>query len=286
MLIKPHIQIIDLSLLVKDVLILADFHLGYEEALNKRGILMPRFQFKDTMERLKQIFAYIERHNNEIKSQKIKQSQKITINKIIINGDIKHEFGSISETEWRNILILIDYLRKHCKELIIIKGNHDMLLKPVADKRDIKLVDYYLIENKDTNGKDDLTIVLHGDKIPTKTGKGNNEMFDAFSKANTIIMGNEHPAISLKESKTSVRKEKFKCFLYGKYKSKEKNKKIQVKDLIVIPSFNLVTEGTDVLSEKILSPFLKLDKTDLSDFKVWVVADKVYYFGELKDLSF
>ncbi len=264
MLIKPNIQIIDLSLLVKDVLILTDFHMGYEEALNKRGVLMPRFQFKDTMERLKKIFEYI-------------SHKKIIINKIIINGDLKHEFGSISETEWRNILMLIDYLRKHCKELIIIKGNHDMMLKPVSDKREIKLVHYYLIENKDAKGKDDLTIVLHGDKIPTKNDK---EMFDAFSKANTIIMGNEHPAISLKESKDSVRKEKFKCFIYGKYKSKERGKN-QVKDLIVIPSFNLVTEGTDVSAEKILSPFLK---QDLSDFKVWVVADKVYYFGELRNL--
>ena len=80
MFIKPNIQIIDLSLLVKNVLILTDFHMGYEEALNKRGVLMPRFQFKDTMERLKQIFAYID-------------SKKIQINKIIINGDLKHEFG-------------------------------------------------------------------------------------------------------------------------------------------------------------------------------------------------
>ena len=255
MFIKPNIQIIDLSLLVKNVLILTDFHMGYEEALNKRGVLMPRFQFKDTMERLKQIFAYID-------------SKKIQINKIIINGDLKHEFGSISETEWRNILMLIDYLRKHCKELIIIKGNHDMMLKPIVEKRQITLVDFYLIDD---------VIVLHGDKIPTKKNK---EMFDAFSKANTIIMGNEHPAISLKESKESVRKEKCKCFLYGKFKSKEKCKN-QTKDLIVIPSFNLVTEGTDVSAEKILSPFLK---KDLSDFKVYVVADKVYDFGKLRNL--
>jgi len=216
MFIKPNIQIIDLSLLVKDTLIFADFHLGYEEALNKKGILMPRFQFKDTMERLKQIFEYVDR----TKSTK----HKISINKILINGDLKHEFSSISETEWRNILMLIDYLRKHCKELIIIKGNHDMMLKPVLDKRDIKLVDFYVIENVDDNKKQtDSTIVLHGDKIPSKKNK---EMFEAFEKANTIIMGNEHTAISLKESKTSVRKEKFKCFLYGKFKSKEIRLKI------------------------------------------------------------
>ena len=267
--IKPNIQIIDLALLVKDVLILTDFHMGYEEARNKRGILLPRFQFKDTMERLKRIFEYTS-HN------------KIKINKILINGDLKHEFGSISETEWRNILLLIDYLRKHCKELIIIKGNHDMMLKPIIDKRDIKLVDFYEIDNEyvDVNkkNKSDSTIVLHGDKIPTKKDK---EMFEAYSKANTIVMGNEHPAVSLKESKTSVRKEKCKCFLYGKFIDKT-IKANKVKDLIVIPSFNLVTEGTDMLADRVLSPFLK---QDLSDFKVWVVADKVYYFGEIGGLK-
>ncbi|HIH13976.1 MAG TPA: hypothetical protein HA224_01850 [Nanoarchaeota archaeon] len=52
------------------------------------------------------------------------------------------------------------------------------------------------------------------------------------------------------------------------------------KNLIVLPSFNPLKEGVDVLSEKIKSPFIK----NLSNFEVFAVAEpgKVLYFGKVK----
>jgi hypothetical protein len=43
------IEIIDLSLYLKEqkVLVIADLHIGYEEALTKQGIMVPKFHFKD-----------------------------------------------------------------------------------------------------------------------------------------------------------------------------------------------------------------------------------------------
>ena len=89
------------------ILIIADIHIGYEEALNKQGILVPRTSFKDIVKRFEKIIKQIGKPN-----------------KIIINGDIKHEFGTISETEWRHTLRFLDLLAKHSKEVILIKGNH------------------------------------------------------------------------------------------------------------------------------------------------------------------
>ena len=43
---------------------------------------------------------------------------------------------------------------------------------------------------------------------------------------------------------------------------------------------NLLTEGTDVLREKLLSPFLN----DISDFDVYIVSDEVMKFGKVKNL--
>ena len=37
----------DLSLVYKDHLIISDLHIGFEEAMNKQGILIPRFQFEE-----------------------------------------------------------------------------------------------------------------------------------------------------------------------------------------------------------------------------------------------
>ena len=38
--------------------------------------------------------------------------------------------------------------------------------------------------------------------------------------------------------------------------------------------------GSNILEEKLLSPFL----SDISDFEVFVIGDKVYPFGKVKDL--
>jgi len=79
---NSEIQLIDLALFFpkKKILIISDLHLGYEEALNRKGVLIPRFQFKDTITRLKPILETTKPET------------------VIINGDLKHEFGLNGET--------------------------------------------------------------------------------------------------------------------------------------------------------------------------------------------
>jgi metallophosphoesterase superfamily enzyme len=48
-----------------------------------------------------------------------------------------------------------------------------------------------------------------------------------------------------------------------------------------MPSFCLATEGTNILKEKTISPFLD---QDLRNFEVSVIADKIYDFGKVKNL--
>jgi putative SbcD/Mre11-related phosphoesterase len=242
--IGDKVEIIDLALKLGKVLIFADFHVGYEEALNKQGILVPRFQFEDTMKRLDDIFERL---------------KKEEIETIVVNGDLKHEFGTISETEWRQALKIFDYLAERCKKMILVKGNHDKILGPIAEKRNLEIAEFVVIDD---------ILICHGDRIDA-------DLEEAIENKNikTIIIGHEHPAVTLRESAEAVRNEKYKCYLVGKYKKKT---------LIVQPSFNLVTEGTDVAKERLLSPFLK---QDLSGFSVFVVADKVYEFGKIKNLE-
>ena len=133
-----NIEIVDLGLYFDGNLVFSDFHIGYEEALNKKGVLVPRFQFESIIKRLDKIFLKL---------------KKKKIDKVIINGDIKHEFGTISEQEWRHTLRLIDYLLKKCDEVVLIKGNHDTILGSIAEKRNVKVLDYYLINKKIFNIK-------------------------------------------------------------------------------------------------------------------------------------
>ena len=233
--ILDNIEIIDLGLYLKNhqTLIISDTQIGYEESLNKQGFLLPRFQFNDLINRFSKII------------------NKCNPKKIIIDGDIKHEFGTISKTEWRYTIKLIDFLAKKA-ELILVKGNHDTILGPIASKKNIEIVDYYCVDD---------IYLCHGHNIPDD---------EFFKKSKTIIIGHAHPAIGLKDS---GRIEKYKCFLKGNFNDKT---------LIVMPSFNLLTEGSDVLCEKLLSPFLE---QVLKKFEVFVVGEVVRYFGHLKDIT-
>jgi putative SbcD/Mre11-related phosphoesterase len=229
--ILPGIEIIDLALYLKKqkILVIADLHIGFEDMLNREGFLIPRHQLKDIIAKLDKIFL------------------RCKPKTIIINGDLKHEFGNISEQEWRDVLNIVDYLSERGK-LSIIKGNHDTILGPISKKREIELAEKF---------ETDDYCITHGDRI-------------VETKKKTIIIGHEHPAITLKED---GRVEKYKCFLKGKFRGK---------NLIVMPSMNTVTEGTDVADNNLLSPYLK---QNLGNFSVFIAADKTYDFGKLKDIK-
>jgi putative SbcD/Mre11-related phosphoesterase len=235
--ILPNIRITGLTLYLEKqkILVIADSHIGYEEALNKEGVLIPRLQFKEIIRNLESVFK-------EVKPELI-----------IMLGDIKHEFGTISRQEWRDTLNLLDYLMSKAGKVVLIKGNHDTILGPLADKKDLAVRESFFIGN---------ILFCHGHKLIDEKSEG-------FVKAKTIAIGHEHPAIGLRDG---PRVEKYKCFLLGKYKNKK---------LIVMPSFNFVTEGTDVLQEKLLSPYI----TDIYNFEAFVVGDRTYKFGKISKLQ-
>ena len=227
-----NIYIIGLGLYLKDnrTLILCDLHLGLEENLINQGDFLS-----------KKNFITIKKHLNYILS-------KTEIKTVIFNGDIKHEFGRINLTEWDYCLGLIDMLKD--KEMILIKGNHDKMTSIIAKKRDLKVRDYYITNN---------VFVCHGDIL-----------FNNYYNSKTIIIGHEHPAISLKEGPKS---ELFKCFLLGKFKNK---------NLIVIPSFSFVNIGSDILKYEKLSPYLQ---QNLDNFKIYITENnEIYPFGKINDL--
>lgn len=223
---------VDLCLYLPDrkALIIADIHLGYEEHLQKKGVLVPRVQYDQVIKRLDWILNEVE------------------VKEAILNGDVKHEFGTISKQEWREVLRLLDYFKSKNIKVTAVKGNHDTILGPIARMRQLK-------EVRELRHGD--ILITHGDYIPKKLAK-------------IILMGHEHPAITLREESKA---EKYKCFIKGTFKGKT---------LIVQPALNPLTQGTDVLKEQVLSPLL----SNLSNFDVFVVNDKtheVLKFGKVKE---
>ncbi|MGM5488766.1 MAG: metallophosphoesterase [Nanobdellota archaeon] len=217
-------KIRDLGLILGDTLIIADLHLGYEEALARNGYMIPRYQFRETVKRLLNIL------------------EETQVSRIIINGDLTHEFSRVSRQERKDTQKLLSMLKRRY-EVNLVKGNHDTMV----DHLDVPVYDRLEVDNH---------LLIHGHEIP--------EIPDNIE---TIVIGHEHPAISIGDN---VRKETYKCFLMGQW---------QHKRLIVVPSFNQVTEGTDVSREKLLSPFLT---RGVLDFDVFIVGfDETYHFGTL-----
>jgi len=230
--ISKGIEIIETGLFLRKekILIINDLHIGYEEALHKKGVFVPKFQISEIIKILERIM------------------KRVNPKKIVLNGDIKHEFGRVLRQEWRDVLQLMDFLQKNCEEIIIIQGNHDPILAPIAVRKRINLVKEYKVGD---------VIIVHGD-----------ELIDCQEKI--VIIGHEHTAITIREG---GKREKYKCFLKGKWKGKE---------LIVVPSFNPLLEGTDILKEELLSPFL----SDINNFELYVVSkEEVFPFGKVKDVA-
>jgi putative SbcD/Mre11-related phosphoesterase len=217
------------------ILIVADLHIGYEEALNKKGVLVPRRQFL------------------EIKKEISELIEKLGPETIIINGDLKHEFGEISRQEWADTSELLDLMLKTSK-VILVKGNHDKILGPIARKKGLEIKDVYCI------GKNKEICIFHGDKMPIDAEMHNSKI---------LIIAHEHPSITLNEDKKT---EKYKCFLLGKWKGKK---------VIEMPSFLPFIEGFDIRNEERMTRLLK-EKID--DFEVFIIGDEIYDFGKLKNI--
>ena len=242
----PEIRILNGALLINGkILVLSDLHIGYEDIIAGKGVF-PRTQLKDIIEKLNGVFWDL-----DMEGIKIKQ--------IIICGDLKHEFGEISDVEWRETLKLLDYLIDKCKNIVLIKGNHDNILGPIAKKKEIKLKDYY---------KKGGVCFLHGNKIYE----------GCFADCSVVVMGHLHGAISISDK---YKKEKYKCFLKGKWKGKV---------IYILPSFSDVSFGYDLIrwgDEVGRKGFLIIENSKLKKFSAIVYNNKdkkAYNFGKLKNL--
>ena len=58
----------------------------------------------------------------------------------------------------------------------------------------------------------------------------------------------------------------------GKYKKQ---------DIIVMPAFTLLKGGMDIIHEESRSPYVPHKQ----DFEIFVVGDKIYNFGKVKDIK-
>ncbi len=225
------------------ILAVGDLHIGYEYQLQQSGVLIPERQVEEIKEELKEIF-------DEIKKR------KLILKKIVFIGDIKHSFSY----EWREknyFNDILNFLRDYVKDknIILIKGNHDTIDYSFSDR----LQDYFI--EKDI-------AFTHGHKVFP-------EIFEENIK--TIVIGHIHPSVIISD-RQDIKREKYKCFMTGKFKQKE---------IIILPSFLATIEGTTInnIEEEYEDSFSIVPRKILMNFKVFAVGEKeIYDFGKIKKL--
>jgi len=150
-------------------LILADIHLGYEEAVAQEGVFLPRAQLSHLRLELDSVLRELDTES------------------VIIVGDLKHRFDKLSRQEKEEIEALVNFLKeRNIKDIKLVRGNHDNYVSLMTKKLGVELFDSLKIDN---------ILLVHGHIDPFETG-----LEDHRNNIDLVIYGHEHPSIVLRDS--------------------------------------------------------------------------------------
>ncbi len=196
-----------------DTAVMADFHLGYEEVMAHKGVFLPHLQYPYIMELLDKIF------------------EKYGPRRLLIDGDLKHEFSRNMPQEWREIEDVVDFIVGR-SELIVVRGNHDNFLRSILGRKNVEFRDSYTLGRY---------FFVHGHKkVELPAGK-------------VLIMAHEHPSITLRDEVYATYK--LPCFLHAP-------------NLIVLPAVSLYAAGTDITRNEFISPILRNSRVNFDVFAI------------------
>jgi len=224
-------------------LVVADSHIGYEDELASKGVFIPRFQLRKFMELLEKLL------------------EDFPTSKLIVAGDLKHSFSGIGVVERRELIRFFSFVMPRVEELIIVRGNHDNYLPLMKKKFDFRFVEYLVLGEY---------LIVHGHKpVPEDVG----------SSWEYLILGHEHPSITLRDS--VGRLGKFPCFLVGELSNLGKV-------FITLPATGAYQTGSRITLDKetYISPILR-ESALIPNIKPVIVDEEIGIFElpPLKDLA-
>jgi hypothetical protein len=188
------------AIIIGKVAVIADLHLGFENVMQEKGVAIPRMQIDDIItevERIAEIYG---------------------IERIIVAGDLKHEFSRNLPYEWEDVRKFIEFLDSINVDLSVVRGNHDNFLAAILADYGIELREYERLGDYH---------VVHGHKDV---------------EFEEVIAAHEHPAVKLRVRGGIY---SYPCFL-----------RID-KTKYILPAFSPLMSGSDILQGDFLSPLLK-----------------------------
>ena len=256
-------------------LAIADPHLGWENALQEKGIHVP----SQTPKILKKLVELLTEHKPDT---------------LLVLGDVKFTVVSTEPGEWHDIPEFFTELQHHVNEINIIRGNHDANLEPLLPES-VKMLPA-------TGTTVDNVGLFHGHKWPSPTLLG----------CKTLIMGHVHPVVVFRDPsgfritnqvwvKAKCRTEQLSKTLLQKHRMKvEGTVEATVKkhygffpsatEALIMPSFNDFLGGRAMNETKpgkagqasMIGPMLRNGILDMDNAEIYLLDGT--YLGTLNQL--
>lgn len=232
--VAPNLRILNgrcAMLLPSRTLVLGDLHLGIEASLELDGMQLPRAQSREMRRRIDDV---VKAHPPE---------------RIVVLGDLKHEFSRNLDQEWSQVRAMLEHLGS-IADVTVVRGNHDNYLATITSRLGLDLVDGAVVDG---------IHLSHG------------HIADA---GRPLVQGHEHPSARLFDGVGGF--VKLPAFLYH-----------QRAQVLIIPAFSPLAAGNDVstlLTGDVLSPGLR--GLDLGEAEVFGCSDiGLIRLGRVRDLG-
>jgi putative SbcD/Mre11-related phosphoesterase len=257
-------------------LVIADPHLGWEMALQAKGIHVP----SQTPKLLKKLTVLLSTYKPDT---------------LLVLGDIKYSVVMTETGEWHDIPEFFTELKRYISDIRIVRGNHDANLEPLLPEN-IKLLPATGTIIGDVG-------LFHGHKWPSP----------ALLKCKTLVMGHLHPVVVFRDlagfkitrqvwvkaqcnakllSKTLLQKHGIKIEETPEATMKKHyNFKPQTTQIFIMPSFNDFLGGRPVNearlrkelgSETLIGPVLRSEAVDVNNAELYLLDGT--YLGTLNQL--
>jgi putative SbcD/Mre11-related phosphoesterase len=258
-------------------LALADLHIGWEMALVQKGIHVPS-QTRKLQQNLVDLLVL---HRPD---------------RLLILGDVKHTIATAEASEWRDVPDFFVEVRKHVKEVDVLRGNHDGNLEPLLPEG-IGLLPAGGVVFGDVG-------FFHGHQWPSP----------ALLGCKTLVMGHVHPIIAFRDLagfrisrqvwiKADCDATQLTRVLLQKHGIKTSkspvetleaqfNVKPKAEQLFIMPSFNEFLGGRplneterseDGRSERIVGPVLRSEAIDMPSAEAYLLDGT--FIGTLRQLE-
>jgi len=236
-------------LVIDDTLVVGDLHLGIESEFYKSGFTIPS-------------------NIGKIRDKILLLAKENECKKLVLLGDVKHEFYGVSFQEGREIPQFLKDLAKRL-EVHVTLGNHDGNLKNIAPKE---------VHIHPTSGfRMGQYFFNHGQSWPSKE----------FLETEILITGHNHPVVEFRDSLgfRSIEQCWLRCELNKKKIEKKYKGKSNVQEAIMVPAFNPLVGGLPVnrKTEGELGPLMTNGIIKLKECDVYLLDGT--YMGKVKGLK-